>query len=222
MRRICPVLGNNDVWPDYRVNFTTPDFYARQADAFEELCDELSAADKATLRHGGYYKQRLRPSLHMLALNTDVYSASAPGTSGNEQYTPLTREDPFGQFAWLAAALAELAASGERVYIAGHAVPALDSYGHHAQWQEGYAARFYDTIRPHAGVIDGLFFGHLHSAEFRTTSAVGLPGGMPPILVYSAITPIYYNSPSYYVLTLGRRAATARPRSSSGARSCPR
>jgi len=72
-------------------------------------------------------------------------------------------------------------------------------------WNQIYADRFFAIVRRQIGVIDGLFFSHLHSDEFRLIPGV-TAAAAPIIHIISSVTPIYGGNPTVYEM---RHAAAA-------------
>ncbi|EOD04053.1 hypothetical protein EMIHUDRAFT_221473 [Emiliania huxleyi CCMP1516] len=196
----CPVIGNNDVFEDY------------EASLFRQICD-LDAAQEARLPPGRLGRLPSGPRLRLVAINTNLYSAVGPRMPWNAPWSPSTLPDPRGQ---LEQQLAAVAAAGERAYIAGHLPPTLDSFRREPMWNQIYADRFFAIVRrqigaspaersPAASVIDGLFFSHLHSDEFRLIPGV-TAAAAPIIHIISSVTPIYGGNPTVYEM---RHAAAA-------------
>ena len=56
-----------------------------------------------TFKRGGYFHQEVMPNVHVLSLNTIIYSPS-------HRPTNVTMVDPFGQLEWLEATLNQISA----------------------------------------------------------------------------------------------------------------
>ena len=209
-------LGNNDVRPDYAVNISDPTFYARQAYWTTKLCD-LAPDESALLTSHGYYNRSLvnRTGPSLVVLNTDVYSPMENSNLSVEAYP-----DPFGQFAWLDALLADAQASNSSALIVGHIPPTIDSFYRSPMWQPYYASRYWELLHKRADAVAGQLYGHFHTEQFRvwphvwtsaTSSAQAPPAtsaavaAAPPLWALSSVSPIFHNNPSFHVLTLGGR-----------------
>lgn len=195
---VCLVpLGNNDVYPNYHVDLDgLPSYYESQA-AAAASCG-LDASSAALFRSKGYYAvtPSRHPRLRVVVLNTNVYSTRncpAPSTAG-------CGDDPLGQLAWLASQLADAARRGLAVHVHGHIPPALDSFARRSAWSAHYVPRFWAVLEAHPEVLAGLFFGHWHSAEVRSSSSAAAAAAAAP-QVLSAISPVYANNPVWYSAT---------------------
>lgn len=167
----------------------------------DDWAQELTAGERATVAQGGYFAREALPGLTVISLNTVVYSIShTPEPAG---------DDPFGQFAWLEATLATLAAAeasgnATAVYLVGHIPPLLDHYGYKLQWHSQYLQRYLAVVAAHQALIRAQFFAHLHANEFRTFSPAQFPHLGAPMIMTSSITPVYNNNPGFGVLTFNR------------------
>ncbi|XP_055608615.1 acid sphingomyelinase-like phosphodiesterase 3b [Uranotaenia lowii] len=78
------------------------------------------------------------------------------------------------QWEWLEDVLAKSSRNKETVYIVGHIPPGSDErhYGHpmpygHTSFTEKNNARYLRLVKKYSSIIQGQFFGHLHSDSFR-------------------------------------------------------
>lgn len=142
--------------------------------------------------------------MHVLLLNTVVYSP---------RHTPNTSAlaDPFGQFAWLDATLQAVQARGGSAYVVGHIPPILDTYQGAAQWEPAYVHRYLQTLARHADVVAGQLYGHLHVNTFRVMpayspfdSSYDKTTWRAPLMLNAAITPIYFNNPTFRIVDYDR------------------
>jgi 3',5'-cyclic AMP phosphodiesterase CpdA len=125
--QLLVTLGNNDVVPGYALELTSSgasNSTNTTVDMLKLLADdwahELTTAEYATLAFGGYFAREVVPGLHVLSINTILYSSHhAPNTS--------SAVDPNFQFAWLRGQLEHVRGLGHRAYIVGHIPPALSS-----------------------------------------------------------------------------------------------
>ncbi|KAL4706893.1 hypothetical protein ACJJTC_012352 [Scirpophaga incertulas] len=109
-----------------------------------------------TFQNGGYYTiEQSYSKLRIVALNTNLF------TSRESSGAPAKR-----QWEWLDAVLDKATANKEMVYIVGHAAPGSDSR-HAYDVSSDANAKYLRTVRRHAKIIAGQFFGHLHADTFR-------------------------------------------------------
>ncbi|XP_035786018.1 acid sphingomyelinase-like phosphodiesterase 3a [Anopheles albimanus] len=87
------------------------------------------------------------------------------------------------QWEWLEEVLAKSSRNKETVYIVGHIPPGSDErhIGHtipfgHSSFTEKNNARYLRLVKRYSSIIQGQFFGHLHSDSFRVVyNEVGKP-----------------------------------------------
>ncbi|CAB3239462.1 unnamed protein product [Arctia plantaginis] len=112
-----------------------------------------------TFKYGGYYTiEQKQSKLRIVALNTNLFSV-------RDSSSVQARR----QWEWLDAVLDKATANKEMVYIVGHAAPGSDSrhpYDPSAAAADANA-KYLQTVRRHAKIIAGQFFGHLHADTFR-------------------------------------------------------
>ncbi|XP_063619740.1 acid sphingomyelinase-like phosphodiesterase 3b [Cydia splendana] len=110
-----------------------------------------------TFKIGGYYTiEQSHSKLRIVALNTNLFSVRE-SNGGPAQ----------AQWDWLNAVLEKAASHSEMVYIVGHAAPGSDSRHAYDAHATGANAQYLRTVRRHARIIAGQFFGHLHADTFR-------------------------------------------------------
>eukprot|EP00750_Incisomonas_marina_P000515 INCI10403.2.p1 GENE.INCI10403.2~~INCI10403.2.p1 ORF type:complete len:749 (+),score=115.39 INCI10403.2:815-3061(+) len=240
---IINVLGNNDLDGDYNLPIarsqTESPWLARVAPAFFH---SLQANQSATFRAGGFYSKEVVPGLHVISLNTVIYSP-------HHRPSNVTFADPFGQFAWLKRTLQALASptstdaaattsgfgtsrgaqlrgsvagaiAGDNpasvaVYIVGHIPPTVDQYSFTLQWEERFADQYYAIVDAFRDIVRGQLFGHVHCNTFRLLP-MPLSGQALPVFVTTAITPIYQNNPGFRVWAYDAGAAQSGPGDSPG------
>lgn len=181
---ILPVLGNNDVLPDYYL-----DVVDRKSAQLESLADTLlelkvlTQEETALFRYGGYYGKTVG-QIRILCLNTVVYSVE------HTPKLPDYNNDPYDQFTWMEQELQ----AHENVYIVGHIPPTISSYAHDDMWDERYRILYEQIIQRHALKIRAQLFGHFHDNELRMYS--------PNMCMFMgpSITPVYNNNPAYRVI----------------------
>ena len=184
---ILPVLGNNDVLPDYYLDVVAMDRNSSQLKWLGDTLLDLQviSEDEATLfRYGGFYARTIG-QIRIVCLNTVVYSVY------HTPKVPDFNSDPYGQFTWLQRELE----SNENVYIVGHIPPTISSYAHDDMWDERYRLLYEQIVQMHASSIRAQLFGHFHDIEFRVLATTNLSMFLGP-----ALTPAYNNNPAYQVI----------------------
>lgn len=193
LRAVLPVIGNNDVYPDYELPLQPNSTLLE--DVAEAWAHELSAEEMAQVKYGGYFMRNMTDVLSVVALNTVVYSIYHTPAE-----TPLP-DDPLGQFAWLNDTLWQLGAAGRKVLVVGHIPPCVDSFGARPHlWHQDYLTALNGLLALHRETITALLFGHLHADEFRIPVLDGQVG--LPLLLAGSLTPLYKNNPSFRVVTV--------------------
>ncbi|XP_073840990.1 acid sphingomyelinase-like phosphodiesterase 3b [Musca autumnalis] len=82
-------------------------------------------------------------------------------------------QDTEKQWIWLEEVLSKSKANKETVYIVGHIPPGSDErhiglqQNGHTTFTESNNKRYLELVRKYASIIQGQFFGHLHSDSFR-------------------------------------------------------
>ena len=181
---ILPVLGNNDVLPDYYL-----DVVDRKSSQLESIGDTLLVLNVLTheeaslFRYGGYYARTIG-QVRLLCLNTVIYSIE------HTPKLPSYNTDPYDQFTWMDQELQ----TNENVYILGHIPPTISSYRHDNMWDEKYRLIFEQIVQKHASKIKAQLFGHFHTNEFRIFS--------PDMCLFigPSITPVYNSNPAFQVI----------------------
>lgn len=154
----------------------------------------------------GYYSSMLVDSLRLIALNTVIYSPNYNPVDGGNQIT-----DGKNQMTWLSTQLTDAKTAGDKVYIAMHIPPGLDTYGYD---KNGYAYnwnklpqpnnwndQFLALISQYPETITGILYGHTHMDELRrfynpkddsiTEVGISCPG----------VTPNHQNNPGFKLVT---------------------
>ena len=207
---VVNALGNNDLDGDYNLlvpaSETESPWLVRVAPAFFR---SLESNQSVTFRLGGYYVQEVLPGLHVISLNTVVYSP-------HHRPSNVTLTDPFGQFAWLQATLANLDVNSSTVgvYIVGHIPPTIDQYSFALQWEERFADQYFGIVRRFRQLVLGQLFGHVHCNTFRVLQLPAINGSTDgpvdaPVFVTTAITPVYQNNPGFRVWEFDSMEAAA-------------
>eukprot|EP00041_Stephanoeca_diplocostata_P012269 m.205788 g.205788 ORF g.205788 m.205788 type:complete len:566 (+) comp18882_c0_seq1:205-1902(+) len=197
--RLVSTFGNNDVFEDYVLPVTS----AAQNNSYlsflaQHWSPHLSTEELADAVRGGFYERQVADGLVVLSINTVVYSVYHCNYGPPQVCTSPDEGDPFGQFAWLEAKLRAARLNATKVYILGHIPPIVGSFSHNPMWKASFVESFLSIVSTYDDVIMTMLFGHVHSDEFRTAAA-SKSDLTVPILMSSAITPIYDNNPSFKV-----------------------
>mmetsp|Transcript_4769 Transcript_4769/g.11893 ORF Transcript_4769/g.11893 Transcript_4769/m.11893 type:complete len:526 (-) Transcript_4769:132-1709(-) len=200
-------IGNNDVTPDYYIDLVDPsETLEIVTNGYQEFLD-FKKEERSTFLRGGYFARNVTDKLTIISLNTNFYSlfhSPVNQNSGNINGTSPPFPDPLGQFAWLEKQLEIAHIAQRKVYILGHIPPAMGTFRHAQLWQEYYLEKYYSVLSKYHpintnddGMIQGQFFGHLHSDEFRLVNHGDTPSDRQwPLLITSSVTPIYGANPS--------------------------
>ncbi|XP_052893470.1 acid sphingomyelinase-like phosphodiesterase 3a [Anopheles moucheti] len=141
-----------------------------------------------TFEKGGYYTiEQTKSRLRIIALNTNYmrhdakysqsHSSAVNALSGSSSH------ESEKQWEWLEEVLAKSSRNKETVYIVGHIPPGSDErhIGHtipfgHSSFTEKNNVRYLRLVKRYSSIIQGQFFGHLHSDSFRVVyNEVGKP-----------------------------------------------
>lgn len=197
--RLVSTFGNNDVFEDYVLPITSTfqnntylDFIA------QHWSSRLSLEELTDVKKGGFYEREVADGLVILSLNTVVYSVYHCNYGPPQLCTSPDDGDPFGQFTWLESKLQAARLNENKVYLLGHIPPIIGSYSHNPMWRSNFVDSFLSIVSSYEDVIVTMLFGHVHSDEFRTASSSQFNLSVP-ILMSSAVTPIYANNPSFKV-----------------------
>jgi sphingomyelin phosphodiesterase acid-like 3 len=128
---ILPVIGNNELSPNYGTWSNDSVNFAVLADAWASL---LSASERSTLANGGYYFRDF-DRLRVIVLNTVIYQVYRA-----EDTTP----DPYGQFAWLDEVCASAQARGLGIFVFFHVPPSMSTRDRfqYQGWYQRYVDQF--------------------------------------------------------------------------------
>jgi hypothetical protein len=197
--RFAVALGNNDVpCGDYRTNFGTA--YARSLAAIWAPLIRRGASAQAPqqLARVGYYALQPFDGIQVTVLDTVVFSQMNRGACpGSASASPQRQLD------WLEASL-PAAPAGVRNVLVMHVPPGYDAYS--TQIARGFLAwpflrspwnaQLTQTISDPRNRVAFAIAGHTHRFDLRVAGEV-------PIAVIGAVSPVYQNNPSFYVLHVG-------------------
>ena len=197
-------LGNNDDFcGDYRSEFGGP-FQAEIARIWAPLIDRNGAAPNflTEFSNGGYYTTRL-PIAHgeAIVLNSVFWSIVYSGGCASAPRDPGARE-----FAWLERRLVQLR-SDQNAMILLHIPPGYDPQTTATTVHRLVAVPFLtrhsnaellNLIAAHARNLRVILAAHTHRYDFRVAGGV-------PLLIASSLSPVYGNSPAFYVLDVDER-----------------
>lgn len=196
--RFAIALGNNDVpCGDYK-SANGSAYLAAVARIWAPLIDRGGAAPDfvSSFSLGGYYATRLSgANLRLIVLNTVPLSTEYRGNCGAGVLDNAPR-----QFAWLSKTLADTR-PGTRNVLMMHIPPGFDAFS--TDYLHALVAWRFLSARYDDALVDALdassdhvayaIAGHTHRFDFRVAGDV-------PVLVFGALSPIYANNPSFYVL----------------------
>lgn len=178
--QVFPSLGNHDHNPD---DALAPNETA-YLDAVAKLWARWLPADAlATVRRGGYYTAPVRstPGLRVVSLNTLYWSAT-------NAWTANATGDIGGQLAWLKQVLAQARAAREHVLVVGHVPPVFEVAIN--QWRPDFYDRYTALLAPHADLVVGHVFGHMHQDLFSVLAPPACPACLlSPAMVVPGVTP---------------------------------
>jgi len=189
-------LGNNDALSKNYVFTCGPDnqWFNYMYSLWEKY---IPADQKDTFLQMGGYAVSLTHNLRLLVLNTVLYSLND---------TPhLEDADPCGQFEWLENHLIDAKKKGHHVYLLGHILPGIDSYGYTPLWADSHNSKYIEITSKYRSVISAQLYGHLHQDEFRVFNSPDKNGEsrLTSNMATSAISPIYGNNPNYRNMRYG-------------------
>jgi len=192
---VLGTLGNDDTPHNYEIYVTDmrrPNPWLEKVSRRLEHVNAMGSERKDEYEYGGFFKAKVG-GLTVLSINTLMYSV---------KHKPMfpAYPDPFGQFEWLRAELQEAHFANEHVWIVGHIPPGLETYGFAPLWQEKYLIAYLNIVQdPILGaVIKAQLFGHVHADEVRILPQA--PMGAGPMLLVGAVSPIYYENPSFRLM----------------------
>lgn len=186
---VSVVQGNNDhATNDYFMNISSSSHPL--LDVWSQKLTQHKILDNATatqFRQCGFFGKQLVPGLRVVTLNTLVWSVSL-----QPPLTDAQKQDPCGQFAFLAAELADARNKNQKVVIMSHIGPIP-----FALWQQQYVDRFKAALADK--VIVAGFFGHIHRFSFGAMSSAA---GFPPLFAGGPITRVSHTNPDVTVYEL--------------------
>eukprot|EP00762_Andalucia_godoyi_P008271 ANDGO_02968.mRNA.1 Sphingomyelinase phosphodiesterase D len=229
---MIPVLGNNDVVPDYCLSCGPNPWLADLWSVFERW---LPQSAKATFLTGAYYSISPRPGVRVLGLNTLFFSQFQVSTGCDEDALALERQVqrrllerwfkdasgemlrsetnlgmdvPCGQDTFILNEIKSAYSAGDRVLITGHIPPGVEAYDGGFMWNASYVSfylKMLESVEAQATVAS-QHFGHYHVDDFRlmynTTTGFGPFGSA---LLAPAVSPVYLNNPTFRMFTYDRQ-----------------
>ncbi|XP_077018912.1 cyclic GMP-AMP phosphodiesterase SMPDL3A isoform X2 [Tamandua tetradactyla] len=177
--QVFPALGNHDYWPQDQLPVITSKVYSAVADLWKPWLNEDALH---TLRKGGFYSQKVNPSLRIISLNTNLYYGP--------NIVTLNKTDPGSQLEWLEYTLNSSRHDEEKVYIIAHIpvgyLPCSESV---TAMRGYYNEKLVDIFRKYSDIIAGHFYGHTHRDSIMVLSdEKGRP--LSSLFVAPAVTPV--------------------------------
>lgn len=157
----------------------------------------ISDEEAAVFSCGGYLSRQVIDGLHIIVLNSVLWSTNLRTSTYSDVSIEEDNVDPFGQHIWLIEELTNLRGAGKKAYITGH-TPLIVDVG----IAETHLSRYYDTISSFSDVVAGQMFGHLHSNSLFVSNK--LDDELPPIIVIGSISPSNGNDPTFSVVSYDR------------------
>jgi len=197
-------LGNNDDFcGDYRSEAGGP-YQAALARIWAPLVDRNGAAPAfvSQFSSGGYYTARLPiPHGEAIVLNSVFWSFVYSGGCASRPHDPGNTE-----LAWLQRWLAQLPPDANAMILL-HIPPGYDPQTTATTVHRLVAVPFLTRhsnvellklIADHARALRVILAAHTHHYDFRVAGGV-------PLLIASSLSPVYSNSPAFYVLDVDER-----------------
>lgn len=184
---IFPVLGNNDVHPNYHVKERDDPLVRAYADVFRT---RMPDAAYESFCQSGYYVADLG-ELRVVTLNTVQYSPRAPSHP----------EGPDRQLEWLNETLRVAEAENRKVIVLTHTPFGVNAHDGTLTTRDAPTARFRALVRRYRHTLLLILHGHYHAA-YPASIAVGTRV-LVPTLVCPSVAPSNDNDPGFYVLELG-------------------
>eukprot|EP00762_Andalucia_godoyi_P001963 ANDGO_05985.mRNA.1 Sphingomyelinase phosphodiesterase D len=234
---VFPVLGNNDVVPDYCLSCGPNPWLA---DLWSVFSQWLPDSAKTAFLAGGYYSAIAPSGMRVIGLNT-LYFSKFQRSSGCDEDADFARisnerttrrsiaeklldaqhrewalgnaEVPCGQDAFLTAELQAAESSGQRVLISGHIPPGVEAFDNDFMWNASHVAFFASTIASpmSQSTIASQHFAHYHRDDFRLFYNVTAPsestGPYGSALLAPSLSPIYQNNPTFRVFEFDTNSA---------------
>lgn len=180
---VYPVIGNNDISPDYGTLETDPGCFSVLADTFTSLTE----SETETFKKGGYYFHDF-DHVRVIFMNSVLYSKRRPKTDVM---------DPFGQFAWMAKVCQDATAKGLTIGVVMHIPPGVSKEEKDEQWYRQYMHQYHNLVMTYN--IKFTLSGHTHHDQLLPTSG----DAVRYLLSAPALSPIGSTNPAYRVMTLG-------------------
>ncbi|TNJ27619.1 Acid sphingomyelinase [Giardia muris] len=183
---IFPVLGNNDVHPNYHVKERDDPLVRAYADVFRS---RMGDAAYHSFCQYGYYAVDLG-EFRVVALNTVHYSPRAPSRP----------EDSDQQLEWLNETLRTAEIEGRKVIILTHTPFGINAHDGTITTRDTPTLRFRALVRRYRRTLSLILHGHYHAA-YPASIAIGTRV-LVPVLVCPSIAPSNDNDPGFYILEL--------------------
>lgn len=164
-----PVIGNNDVFPDYHMPFGENDWFGKLYQTWGRWL-RLDHQKSSFLKGGYYYVDAYQGDLRVVVLNSLYYCMRRVPPVDDEKQLP---DDPNDQFAWLTQMLETVAAQksnfvgAKKVLIVSHIPASQNAFDSKELWQPKYLERYLAIVNKYRHVIVAQLYAHLHSDEFR-------------------------------------------------------
>lgn len=199
-------FGNNDSYcGDYMLE-PGGDFIKMFYDTWDErfASGNVSFDEYSNGYYDLYYPEGSRN--RFIVLNTVYFSPKYLNKCGVADIDPAD-----AQFSFLEQTLRESLEREDKVWLVYHIAPGADVYSTIKidgdckekiilQWKDEYAARFIELTYGYKDIITAQIGGHIHRDDFRVLLKDDEPFSF--IHLNPAVSPVYYNNPSYQFLSI--------------------
>ncbi len=175
---VIPMVGNDDVYPDYMIT-------SQHLNEISILWQRWLMPDELkTFRHGGYYKRELSSSLHVIVVNSLLFSSRISQTGLYADH-----------LSWLDATVAKSAKSGANMIFMGHIPPGSNGFDKKQQWSDDATRHFLGLVKKHRDNVSGMYFFHQHEDLHRV-----IGDGDAFALISPSVTPDFGNNPGFRIM----------------------
>lgn len=219
--KILLTPGNNDEeCGDYSIQANGP-FLHDTAEEARELAMEGEQFSATWISLGSYRVQHpALPGLRIVSLNSVFWSELYRAASFSQGCGAVNSAAAGDLFEWLESQLVDAEKLHEKVWLMFHIPPGIDGWAtthHHPgnlatnqapvtscassivpMWVPEWSKRFDKLLQRYAGTVVASFAGHTHADDFRVLGTGD--GKQQFVLIDPAISPIYYQNPSFRVV----------------------
>ncbi len=219
--KILLTPGNNDEeCGDYSIRADGP-FLRDTAETVRGLAKEDEQFTASWISLGSYRVQHpALQGLRIVSLNSVFWSVLYRAASFSQGCGAVNSATAGDLFDWLESELADAEKSHQKVWLMFHIPPGVDGWAtthHHPgnpatnyapvtscsssvvpMWVPEWSERFDKLLQRYSGTVLASFAGHTHTDDFRVLETGG--GNRQFVLIDPAISPIYYQNPSFRII----------------------